>query len=457
MIWNIADMYDLSSSLFWYKIVFLIELFVAGSLIGGKLRRRQPFAARLAASVFMLFAVTFALPILSYSSFYTMVLFFVIFALFMCATKFYRDENWSSILFCGCWAYTVQHISYQIYTLIITMLGINEGNIYSSGEFISGKYAWLSLSIFLEVHAVVYVVVWAVTRLRLAKVESLELRRWRLFILSAAILFIDIILNAFIVHNEAATSQFVLSFFCIYGITSCVLILILQFSMIDTEKLETELRIVETLWDKDKKLYETRRENIEYINIKCHDLRHRMRAIRLKDHIDQRELGEIERAINIYEETMKTGNEVVDIVLSEESILCHNNNINLICVVDGKLVDFMQTGDLYSLLQNSIHNAFDAVKDIDDEERRFIRLTIKRVGEMVYIGVENYCRDAEAIEFRNGLPVSKGDSRVHGFGMKSISAIVNKYEGTMNIKAENGIFKLNILLPERSSEGGDVK
>ena len=187
MIWNIADMYDLSSSLFWYKIVFLIELFVAGSLIGGKLRRRQPFAARLAASVLMLFAVTFALPILSYSSFYTMVLFFVIFALFLCATKFFRDENWRSIFFCGCWAYTVQHISYQIYTLIITMLGINEGNIYSSGEFISGKYAWLSLSIFLEVHAVVYVVVWAVTRLRLAKVESLELRRWRLFILSAAI------------------------------------------------------------------------------------------------------------------------------------------------------------------------------------------------------------------------------------------------------------------------------
>ena len=128
MIWNIADMYDLSSSLFWYKIVFLIELFVAGSLIGGKLRRRQPFAARLAASVLMLFAVTFALPILSYSSFYTMVLFFVIFALFLCATKFSRDENWSSILFCGCWAYTVQHISYQIYTIYIRRENLSRAN-----------------------------------------------------------------------------------------------------------------------------------------------------------------------------------------------------------------------------------------------------------------------------------------------------------------------------------------
>lgn len=450
MLTNIAEMYNFSSSLFWYKIVFLTELCVAGSLIGGKLKRKSDYYWRLGLSMAILVAVTFALPILSYSSFYTIILFLVIFALTLCAVKSFCDENWGSIIFCGCWAYTVQHISYQIYTLIITLLDINAGNIYT-GDLISGEYAGLSVMIFIAVHAVVYVIIWGVTRLRLNKVESLNLRKWRLLFLSAAILLTDIVLNAFIVHEETAKSQFVLSFFCIYGITSCILILILQFSMIDREKLETDLQIVETLWDKDKKLYETRKENIEYINIKCHDLRHRMRAIRLKDHIDQSELKEIEQAINIYEETMKTGNEVVDIVLSEESILCHNNGINLICVVDGELLKFMQQGDLYSLLQNSIHNAFDAVKDIEDEARRIIRLNIKRIKEMVCVNVENYCNDTGEIEFRDGLPVSKGNSNLHGFGMKSIRAVVNKYEGTMSIKAENGIFKLNIIFPDKST------
>lgn len=447
---SLAEMYDISSSLFWYKMLFLVELCVAGSLIGGKLKRRPNFVLRFVLAIAALFVITFALPILSYSSFYTSILFFVIFVLFLGATKIFRDESWGSIIFCGCWAYTVQHLSYQIYTLIITAMGINVGNIYT-GDLASGEYSGLSIAIFFEVYIGVYVVVWGITRLRLAKIESLNLRKWRLLVLSGAMLFIDIVINAFIVHDPTAKSKFVLSFFCIYGIMSCILMLILQFSMIDREKLETELQIVETLWDKDKKLYETRKENIEYINIKCHDLRHRMRAIRHKDHIDQSELKEIERAINIYEETMKTGNEVVDIVLSEESIMCHNNNINLICVVDGKLLEFMQSGDLYSLLQNSIHNAFDAVKSVEDEACRIIRLTIKRIKEMVYIGVENYCNNIEAIEFRDGLPVSKGDSRVHGFGMKSMLAIVNKYEGTMNIKAENGIFKLNILLPDKPS------
>lgn len=160
-------------------------------------------------------------------------------------------------------------------------------------------------------------------------------------------------------------------------------------------------------------------------------------------------MKEIEQAINIYEETMKTGNEVVDIVLSEESVVCHRNNINLVCVVDGNLLAFMQPGDLYSLLQNSIHNAFDAVKDLRDEERRIIRFTVKQVKGMVYMSVENYCDNTDSIEFRDGLPVSKGDGALHGFGMKSMLAVVNKYEGTMNIKAENGIFKLSILLPCR--------
>lgn len=445
---SIADMYDFSSSLFLYKIIFLMELCVAGSLICGKLKRKNKFIVRFSVTIVMLIVITFALPVLAYSSYYTIILFIVIFVLFLCALKVCYEDNWGSIIFCGCWAYTVQHIAYQIYTLIVTLLNINEGNIYS-GSLDFGQYTWLSVTIFIEVHAVIYVVIWAITRFKLVNIESLNLRKWRLLLLSVAILFTDIILNAFIVNNPTVASRFVLSLFCVYGITCCILILILQFSMIGREKLETELRIVETLWDKDKRLYETRKENIEYINIKCHDLRHRVRAMRLKDHIDQSELKEIENAINIYEATMKTGNEVVDIVLSEESVLCHNNNINLICVVDGGLLKFMQSGDLYSLLQNSIHNAFDAVNKVEDADRRIIRFTIKRIHEMVYICVENYCNNVDEIEFKDGLPISKGDSRIHGFGMKSILTIVNKYDGTMNVKAENGIFKLNILIPDQ--------
>lgn len=285
MVTDVASMYNFSSSLFLYKVVFLVELIAAESLLAWKLKRKPKFWLRLGLSFLLLFGITFALPILSYSSYYTIVLFFAIFALVMCATKCCFDESWGAIIFCGCWAYTVQHVSYQLYTLMTIVMDINTGNLYT-GDSITGEYAGLSAMIFIDVHAAVYVLIWALTRFRLAKIESLNLTKWRLLLLSAGILFADIVLNAFIVNDTTAKSNFVQSFFCIYGITSCILILILQFSMIDRQKLETDLRIVETLWDKDKRLYETRKENIEYINIKCHDLRHRMRSVRLKDHID---------------------------------------------------------------------------------------------------------------------------------------------------------------------------
>ena len=187
---SLAEMYDISSSLFWYKMLFLVELCVAGSLIGGKLKRRPNFVLRFVLAIAALFVITFALPILSYSSFYTSILFFVIFVLFLGATKIFRDESWGSIIFCGCWAYTVQHLSYQIYTLIITAMGINVGNIYT-GDLASGEYSGLSIAIFFEVYIGVYVVVWGITRLRLAKIESLNLRKWRLLVLSGAMLFIE--------------------------------------------------------------------------------------------------------------------------------------------------------------------------------------------------------------------------------------------------------------------------
>lgn len=45
---------------------------------------------------------------------------------------------------------------------------------------------------------------------------------------------------------------------------------------------------------------------------------------------------------------------------------------------------------------------------------------------------------------KNGLP--KSDQNHHGTGMSSIASIVSRYNGTLEIKSENGNFSVNILL-----------
>ena len=55
---------------------------------------------------------------------------------------------------------------------------------------------------------------------------------------------------------------------------------------------------------------------------------------------------------------------------------------------------------------------------------------------------------AGEVTMEQGLPKSRRDARYHGFGMKSIARIAEKYGGSVAIKAEDGMFYLDILLVE---------
>ena len=65
---------------------------------------------------------------------------------------------------------------------------------------------------------------------------------------------------------------------------------------------------------------------------------------------------------------------------------------------------------------------------------------------MVYIGIENYC--SGQVEFRNGLPVTKKDTRYHGYGTKSIDIIVKKYGGNLRMSVDNDTFTVGIVFPQ---------
>ena len=68
------------------------------------------------------------------------------------------------------------------------------------------------------------------------------------------------------------------------------------------------------------------------------------------------------------------------------------------------------------------------------------------VEEFVRIRTENYYD--EKIRFRNGMPVTtKKDKRLHGYGMKSICATVEKYGGSTVACQRDNWFELKILIP----------
>lgn len=232
--------------------------------------------------------------------------------------------------------------------------------------------------------------------------------------------------------------------FAAYDILCSIFTMCIQYGIFMSGKLQQDYKILEHLLHQQKRQMQESKANIEFINIKCHDLKHQLALLGGKLSQDERE--EFQRAISIYDSSLKTGNEALDIILAEKSLKCKNNNIKLDCIAYGERLNFMTPSDIYSLFGNAIDNAIEAVQDVKDDDKKYISNVVKESLGMLSIHIENYYEGV--LVFENGLPVTtKSDKRYHGFGMRSIKMIVEKYLGNMTLSHENQNFNLNILFP----------
>ena len=224
----------------------------------------------------------------------------------------------------------------------------------------------------------------------------------------------------------------------------CVIAMYLQFEVATRRQVESEFDAMREIWKIQKKQYEMSKQNIEIINMKCHDLKHQIHSIG-DGAVNKDVLSELEEHISIYDSSAKTGNDALDVILTEKSLLCNKENINFGYIVDGERLNFMKKEDIYALFGNIIDNAIEAVLKIE-EAKRVISLMVKASGKMLVVNAFNYFDGALKIE--NGeIQTAKQDKAYHGFGLKSIKFISQKYNGDLRITAENGVFTLTIIFP----------
>ena len=233
----------------------------------------------------------------------------------------------------------------------------------------------------------------------------------------------------------------------------CVFVIIAEVELVVVRQLSSEKAAAERLLAEQERQYQLSRENIEAINIKCHDLRHQIRSLAAGEKaVDKDVLESVAREINVYDSKVRTGNDALDTILTEKSLLCESRHITLTCVADGAALDFMAPADLYALFGNALDNAIEAVERLDDAARRSISLIVRRRAGTVTIHVENYYDPtASAKSFKGDVPAStKGDPLNHGFGTRSMKAIVERYGGTLAFSANGTTFCVDAVIPERA-------
>ena len=433
-----------SSGLFWYKLVFLAELLIAETLFLVRLKRRKYFIWRLLACLGVCFAVTWFFPLPVYNFAYTSLMFLVIFAVTVPCQKFCFEESWITLIFCSVAAYSTQHMAYQLYTILLSVFGLaGEGTgIYDQGsEWI---YNIVTAMIYIRAYFAVYWFVTVFYALKIDRNNVVIIKNLSLFLLLGLCALVNVLINAIVTYNSYEYYNMI--FVVMAGISSivcCVLQLTLQFKLLLQCNLEDKLDKAYHLIRQEQKQYELSKANIDLVNLKCHDLKHQIRKIGQNVAINENALKEIEEVINIYDSAIKTGNDVLDTILTEKSLVCNKNHISLTCVADGARLNFIDEIDLYTLFGNIFDNAIEAVLLLD-EEKRAIGFTTKLTGDLFSLNIRNFYKDE--IIFADGLPQTiKADKEYHGFGMKSIKRIVEKYKGDLLIDAANGIFDMNIL------------
>ena len=201
--------------------------------------------------------------------------------------------------------------------------------------------------------------------------------------------------------------------------------------------MQKEMDALNLLYDRQRQQYRVARQNVQIINKKCHELKVQIADLRrlAPDADAQRSLDEAEEAVRLYDADIHTGNEVLDVALTEKSLLCESHGIRMHCVADGACLDFLEPGDLYALFANALDPAIAAASRLAPRERAIIDLLVcARQGFAV-------------INLVGPVDPAPENSRSGRYEFKVVRRIVQKYGGTVAAETRGEFTSLKILLP----------
>ena len=236
------------------------------------------------------------------------------------------------------------------------------------------------------------------------------------------------------------------NFGIIWGVSTSFLILGIQYANFKSTLANREQAIILRMLQDSARHYTFSKELIDLVNRNAHDLKHKLRLLKnapqeLRDDFIEEQMSHIEE----YQNLVFCDNEVLNTILAEKSLYCNSMDIVFSCSVKKANLEFIDVIDLYALLGNAIDNAIECVSKFQEKDKRVISLNVASKEAFTIIQVENYSNDITDIEHE--LPATSKLSTGHGFGLKSIKYISNKYGGNMYWANKDGIFSLQVMFP----------
>ena len=239
-----------------------------------------------------------------------------------------------------------------------------------------------------------------------------------------------------------------------------ILIFVGEMSAIATWQRYRRLKEEDLLLQEQIQEQEFIRKKIEYSE-KYHDqirtLRHDMagKLMILKSFLESARytdaiqfLGEMDIELSSGGAKFSTGNPVTDAVINEAAAICEKQKCRFDCDFSFAEDKGIAAIDMAIVLNNLLDNAMEAVTCIPIDGR-YIKLNGASKGGFYLIKIEN-AYDGNVIRGADNSIISRkkteADPESHGIGLKSVMNIAEKYLGVVDIKTENRVFEVKVML-----------
>lgn len=221
-----------------------------------------------------------------------------------------------------------------------------------------------------------------------------------------------------------------------YVFLSCLVSLLLMVCFYFRQsQLKMQISVLDTQYELIESQY-VRAQNFYTENAKLyHDIKHHLRALeRLLQNGDRREalayIESVQEPLQCKMIPVHTGVDIVDTVIYEAKEKAEQRNILLVVetpILPSELK--LEDREFCVLFANLLNNALEAAKEQ-------IRLNIAITAGFLVIEMQNDYKKKPVVKNNHFVSEREQDSLAHGWGMKIIEQIVEKYQGELSIRVD---------------------
>lgn len=249
-------------------------------------------------------------------------------------------------------------------------------------------------------------------------------------------------------HQSAFLNVIILAniiFICFF-----VFLLVYIYELALTMQKNKELQERTKLLEIETAQYNNLLNTTESLRVIKHDIHHHLSTIQTL--IENDEVEHIKKYLNEYQShfdldysVATTGNLVIDSIISTKYLIAKRQNTELdFSIMLPETLPFTDVA-LSALLGNLFDNALEACKKLSIDHR-WITFQMKVQEDMLIIHIENSF-DGVLKEAISNTYLSRKEEPHHGIGLKRIYTLVEEINGFTEIRHNNNIFTVHIMVP----------